>query len=490
MNRLAQFFGRVPLRWKVVAIMLGVAGTSLLLVGAGLVLRERATFERQTERKLTLLADVIGLNSTAALAFNDTTAATETLAALESDEHVMAGALYDAHGRLFASYLRNDVEQALPPSAPPIGAPRFGRGQVTLVRTIKLKGQPVGKIYLAADTAEWKDAVWGYVGLVTILFIAVLTFGLFVSIWLQRFITDPIIDVAQLMRRAGRERDYTLRAVAASDDELGVLADGFNNMLDEIGKARAEIERSQDQLRKLNEELEQRVHDRTAQLEAANKELEAFSYSVSHDLRAPLRAIDGFSQILMDEHAAALNAEGRDSLERIRRGAQRMGMLIDDLLKLSRVTRTESTREHVDLSDLAREVTETLRHQDLGRNVKFVITPGLQVEGDPRLLRIALENLLGNAWKFTGKRADARIELGVKTVDGSSAYFVRDNGVGFDETYSGNLFTPFQRLHAMEEFPGTGIGLATVQRIIRKHGGRIWAESAAGKGATFYFTLS
>jgi len=486
----AQLFGRIPLRWKAVAIMLGVAGISLLLVGTGLMLRERAAFERNMERKLTLLADVIGLNSTAALAFDDRAAATETLAALRSDEHVVAGALYDAEGRLFARYLRADVERALPDPAPRAEAPRFSDGQAALVRTINLRGEPIGKVYLAADTAEWNQAVWSYVGIVAALFIAVLTLGLFASIWLQRFITGPIIDLAQLMRRVGQERDYTLRAVARSDDELGILVRGFNDMLDEIGKSRTELERARDELHQLNEQLEQRVLERTAQLEAANKELEAFSYSVSHDLRAPLRAIDGFSRVLLDEHSAALNADGRDCLERVRRGAQRMGVLIDDLLKLARVTRTEPHHEDVDLSALAADVVEALGKQDPSRTVRFAIAPGLRVQGDARLLRIALENLLGNAWKFTGQRPDARVELGAKPDGSAPVYFVRDNGAGFDMAYIANLFAPFQRLHTVDEFPGTGIGLATVQRIIHKHGGRIWAEGAVDRGAAFYFTLA
>jgi signal transduction histidine kinase len=481
----------LPIRLKVVAMMFGVTAVSLLLVAAGLVLNERAGFERQTERKLTLLADVIGLNSTAALVFSDAPAATETLAALSSDDHVLAAGLYDANGRLFARYLRRGLELSLPNSVPALPQLTFSKGQAELVRPIVLKGQPIGKIYILSDTDEWREALWGFIGIVSVLFIAVLVFGVLASNWLQRIVTDPITDLVQLMRRVATEGDHRLRAEKRADDEMGVLVDGFNTMLDEIGKSRAEIEHAQDELRQLNEELERRVLDRTAQLETANKELEAFSYSVSHDLRAPLRAIDGFSRVLLDEHSAKLDESGRDSLMRVRRAAQRMGILIDDLLKLARVTRAEPVQEEFDFSALAQEVIDMLRGQDPTRDVQVEVMPGLSVNGDSRLLRVALENLLGNAWKFTARQPKPHIEFGAQADNGATTvYYVRDNGAGFDMAYANKLFGAFQRLHTAEEFPGTGIGLATVHRIVRKHGGRIWTESAINQGASFYFTLT
>ncbi|WP_437123444.1 sensor histidine kinase [Tistlia consotensis] len=220
-----------------------------------------------------------------------------------------------------------------------------------------------------------------------------------------------------------------------------------------------------------------------------NRELEAFSYSVSHDLRAPLRAIDGFSQALLEDCGEQLDEEGRGHLNRVRQAAQRMGLLIDDLLRLSRVARAELAPEAVDLGALALEVVEGLRSASPERAVEVEIARDLTARGDPRLLRIALENLIGNAWKFTAGRTPARIELGRCEQDGKPAFFVRDNGVGFDMTYAGQLFRAFQRLHDARSFPGTGIGLATVQRIVHKHGGAVWAEAATNEGATFYFTL-
>ncbi|MES2369951.1 MAG: PAS domain S-box protein [Pseudomonadota bacterium] len=236
-------------------------------------------------------------------------------------------------------------------------------------------------------------------------------------------------------------------------------------------------------------EIEQQLKSRSIELEAINQELEAFSYSVSHDLRAPLRAIDGFSHILLNDYADKLDETGRDRLGRVRRAAQRMGTLIDDLLKLSRVTRTELKREQVDLSVLANEIAADLCKQTPDRTVQFTIAPNLLAEGDKGLLRIVLDNLLGNAWKFTGSRSETRIGMARATGSGSPTYVISDNGVGFDMTYANKLFGVFQRLHDASEFPGTGIGLATVQRIIHKHGGTIWAESTVGEGTRFYFTL-
>ncbi len=226
-----------------------------------------------------------------------------------------------------------------------------------------------------------------------------------------------------------------------------------------------------------------------AELERKNRELETFSYSVSHDLRAPLRSIDGFSQALVEDYGKALDAKASDYLRRIRGAAQRMGELIDDLLQLSRIGRMELNRETIDLSAMAATIVKALQERAPERQVDFRTQTGLVVDADPRLLKIALENLLGNAWKFTGKTAEARIEIGTDTNGAEPVYYVRDNGAGFDMEYAAKLFAPFQRLHKDTEFPGTGIGLATVYRIVDRHGGRIWVEASPGAGATFRWTI-
>jgi light-regulated signal transduction histidine kinase (bacteriophytochrome) len=243
-----------------------------------------------------------------------------------------------------------------------------------------------------------------------------------------------------------------------------------------------------EEILRLNAELEQRVRERTAQLEAANKELEAFAYSVSHDLRAPLRSVRGFSEVLLERYSDRLDAAGKEFLNRICQSSAHMDRLIEDLLKFSRISRAELHRQPVDLSSMVQNLCDDLAKADPQRDVKFAVESGITVSGDERLLRIAMDNLVRNAWKFSGKKESARIEFGSVQAP-EQAYYVRDNGAGFDMRYAGKLFRVFQRLHSTAEFPGTGIGLATVQRIIHRHGGRVWADAAVDQGATFFLSL-
>ena len=272
------------------------------------------------------------------------------------------------------------------------------------------------------------------------------------------------------LRKDGREFPVEL-SVARWDDAAGRF---FTAIIRDITERR----RRDEELRAIN-----------AQLELTNQELETFSYSVSHDLRAPVRSVDGFSAILEQDYGDRLDDRGKDCLARVRAAAQRMYTLIDALLMLSRVTQEEMRRDVVDLSALARSAATELQRTQPDRLVEFVIPPGIIAVGDGSLIRVMLENLLGNAWKFTSKQATARIEFGAKEQAAQAVYFVRDNGAGFDRAYADKLFGAFQRLHTVDEFPGTGIGLPTVQRIVRRHGGTVWAEASPAAGATFYFPV-
>ncbi len=285
-----------------------------------------------------------------------------------------------------------------------------------------------------------------------------------------------LLLVLLMFRYFLRERELRLAAI---DDA------------ERLAASRIMIEQNAAEILALNATLEDRVRQRTAELEATNRELEAFSYSVSHDLRAPLRTIDGFSLALAEDYTDSVDATGRDYIQRVRAGTQRMGQLIDALLQLSRITRADLTREHVDVSALAEAVVSNLRDETrvetAGREINFHIQPNLEAEADPKLLRVALENLLGNAAKFTSKVPNAIIEFGWDSTQ--NAWFVRDNGAGFDMHYAHKLFNAFNRLHGDKDFKGSGIGLATVARVVRRHHGTIWADSVINHGATFWFTL-
>jgi len=308
--------------------------------------------------------------------------------------------------------------------------------------------------------------------------------------------------ILNILEDAGGERRWleaTQRAImniledsAAEKARLSDTQRAALNVLDDFDIEKKKVEQVNVELRSEIAErarVEEALRSAKAVAEAANKELEAFSYSVAHDLRAPLRSIDGFSQAMLEDYAHQLDKDGRKYLHNVRDSARQMGELIDALLNLARVTRTEVRRVRVDVSKLAHEVVEQLQAGEPQRNVDAVIEEGLVAHADPRLLELVLVNLLGNAWKFTSKRSSARIELATTGGAKPIVYFVRDNGAGFNPAYAAKLFGVFQRLHAAHEFEGTGIGLATVQRIVQRHGGRVWAEGQIDRGATFYFTL-
>jgi len=454
--------------------------SALIIFGTALILYDLRDYHERTLEDLATQSKVVGLSVIPALEFGDQKLATQSLAVLDSRPGIQIAAVFDAEGSLFAGFRRNP-DALLPADIPGVDGQRIVDDQLLLFRSIRRDGELLGTIFIAGDYQLY-ERLWQYAGIVFALMLLALAVSMLLSWKMQKQLTRPILGVTSLARQVIEQRNFGLRATKSTNDEVGYLVDAFNDLL-------TEVEYRSAALRTSNEQLENRVAARTADLERANRELEAFSYSVSHDLRAPLRAIDGFSQALLEDYATAIDDQGQDYLNRVRTAAQRMGRLIDDLLKLAKVSQASIHMERIDLTAMANAILEELKSREPNRRIRIEVEQDISASGDPQLLRIALENLLSNAWKYTGKTDQASIKFGTKTREGSRLYCIEDNGAGFDMAYAGKLFGAFQRLHHNRDFPGTGVGLATVQRIIHRLGGQIWADAIVDKGATFYFTL-
>jgi signal transduction histidine kinase len=463
-----------------------VSGIALLLACSALFMYDLYSFRASIAGRLAAEGEIIGSNTISALMFNDPRAAESTLSALAASPNILYAGIYTPNHKVFAEYLRDHKVAPLPVLKVPARQSEinwFREGQITLSSPIVFQEKPIGYIYIRSDSQAITQRLKSFAFIALGVLLASLLAALLISKMAQRAIANPISHLAATARAVSLEKDYSIRVAAtARHDEVSTLIEAFNDML-------AEIQRRDMFLLGARDELEKRVQERTTQLAATNQELEAFCYSVAHDLRAPLRGIDGFSQALLEDYEDKLDTNGKDYLRRVRAASQRMSMLIDDLLNLSRVTRTEMQKEKLNLSSIAKSVATDLQRTEPGRDVEFVIEEDLFATGDSRLLRVAMENLLGNAWKYTSHHGSACIEFGESQRDGQPVYFVRDDGAGFDPRHVARLFGAFQRLHSNSEFPGTGIGLATVQRIVHRHGGNIWAEAAIEQGATFSFTL-
>jgi PAS domain S-box-containing protein len=608
----------VPIRRKLMLIMLVVSLVVMLLMRGVFFIYEFIAFRQAIVRELTTLEAVIEPNCTAALAHDNRAAAEEILATLQADSHVTAAALYDETGRLFAQHPSNLPPDAAPlPTAPGASTGfRFARGQLAGFQPVRDDGRQLGMLYLRYEAGtilrEWW---WASLGLSAAVMTIVLLVSFLLAHALQRQITRPVFALVKTARTVTERQDYSVRATKIGRDELGTLTDDFNQMLSRIEAQSLEIRRNEAQLQTvienlseglvvsdlkgqllhfnraalelhgfgsleetrrhvnefsaifelaeldgtvlpvenwplarilrgepvrdwevrirrlqsgwqrifnysgtlvrdqdgrpmlaivtltditerkrareeieaLNRTLEQRVRERTAQLEAANQELEAFSYSVSHDLRAPVRHMAGFAALL-DKHAGAqLDEQGRRYLATIAGAARKMGLLIDDLLAFSRLSRTSLKIAPVEFGPLVADVIREARFP--ADPPEWRISPLPAVSADASLMRQVWINLLGNAVKYSRPVSQPVVEVSAEADNGEIVFVVRDNGVGFDPRYRDKLFNVFSRLHSETEFEGTGIGLALVRRIVARHGGRTWAESAPGRGAAFYFTL-
>ena len=468
--------------------MMLTSTTVLLLTGTVLFMHDRISSRQSLARNLTTRSEILAANATASLAFENHDDARQLLAGLRSDPSTVRAVLYDKHGKQFAIYPA-DADPASVPTAPTGRGYRIERSLVIIVQPVAEAGRALGTLYLESDlrVLDERQRIFALVVLLAVAGSIVVAFIL--STWLQRGVTEPVRKLVEAARSVSQSEQYSIRASVVSDDELGLLAEAFNEMLDAIQLRDTALSASEARLRQLNADLERRVHVRTAELEAANKELEAFSYSVSHDLRAPLRHIDGFADLLRRHAVAALDEKGQRYLAMISDSAKSMGVLIDDLLSFSRMGRSEMQHASVNLDELVAEVRAALGSEMAGRDIEWSVSALPEVVGDRAMLRQALVNLLSNAIKYTRGRAPARITVAATEGEQETVLLVRDNGAGFDMTYQHKLFGVFQRLHSAEDFEGTGIGLANVRRIVQRHGGRVWAEATLGEGATFFIAL-
>jgi signal transduction histidine kinase len=491
---------RRSVRQKLLAVILTATAAALLVAIGAMVTYDLYLYRQSWINDLRTQADLLGRTSAAALTFDDRPSAQENLQLLRYRPSIRAAVIYDARGRRFASFAPQ-ADEPFPRLPEPDGV-RVEGNDIVVFKRVNNDQEILGTVYLRADY-DLYDRLLGYLGIAALVMSLAMLVAFVLSSRLRESVVRPLLAITAVAAEVSERRNFSLRAEKLSEDEIGLLAESFNGMLSEIESAthglqssNAELAREVDDRRRaeqeilrLNEQLESRVKERTTQLEYTNAELEAFCYSVSHDLRAPLRAIDGFSQALLEDFPGDVPEDAKGYLMRIRASTQRMGQLIEDLLNLSKVSRSELQRREVDLGQIAAEVVAELRQREPQRAVEVSVWDGLKAHADARLMRAAFENLIGNAWKFSSRTAEPRIEIGAMRDGEQATFFVRDNGAGFDMTYANKLFGAFQRLHAASDFQGTGIGLATVQRIVHRHGGRIWADAKPGKGAVFYFTL-
>ena len=451
-----------------------VTSIALLVAGSAFVGYYVYSYRASIARNLVVQANTIALNAVPALRFDDPESANETLSALSADRNIISAAITRPDGTPFASYAGTDSS---------------GR-RLELNHPIVSEGEQLGTVRLAFSLDELYGDVVRYTEIAAVVLVLSVLVAMLAARGIQRSISRPVASLAEAAKAVSQEHNYTVRVPpTGTNDELGLLVDTFNEMLTRIQVRESEVEAGNQRYERLTEELERRVQQRTAELESTNKELEAFTYSVSHDLRAPLRRIDGFAKLLVDEYSAELPDEARHYLGRVRDGARQMGMLVDDLLNLARLGRQDVKLQVAGLSSIVQRVTTSLQRDAEGRDIDWQIQPLPFVECDPALIEVVFTNLISNAMKYTRPRTRAVIQVGSIEQDGHPVIYVRDNGVGFSMKYADKLFGVFQRLHRAEDFEGTGVGLATVQRILHKHAGTIWAEAELDKGACFYFTL-
>jgi Bacteriophytochrome (light-regulated signal transduction histidine kinase) len=474
-------FRNLPIRKRLLRVILVINGVVLTVACTAFFIYEYYNSRKNTLNKVAAIGQIIATNSTAALAFDNKEDATEILMALKAEPHVEMAVLFNEEGKLFCLY-RRDSTLPLPALAPLPAGHLFKGSILELATPVMLSNHRLGTLYLRSNMGAMHERFQLYASIVIVVMALSFVLSLALVRLLTRSISDSILSLSKTASIISQQHDYSVRANKLGDDEMGGLTDAFNHMLDTI-------QTQNRTLRQFARTLEQKVQQRTAELQYANKELESFTYSVSHDLRAPLRAIIGYTAILEEDYSHNLDDEGKRITSVIKNNTLKMGQLIDDLLAFSRMTRQEVTREPVDMSALVQEVKNSLACQyDYGK-VEWQIMPLRPAQANRRLIQQVWMNLIANALKYSSKKEKAFIQIGGYQQEGKLVYFVKDNGVGFNQQYGHKLFKIFQRLHSMEEFEGTGVGLALVHKIVARHGGEVWAEAEENKGAAFYFSL-
>lgn len=474
-------FKNIPIQKKLLRIIFLINGIVLFATCVTFFIYEYYIFRKTTIEKISTIGKIISANSTAALAFDSPDDAMEILAALKTEPHIVAVCIYDKEGNLFTEYTTGDKQNVFP-VRPGVAGYRFTGAYLEGFEPIMQDKRLLGTLYLKSDMGAMYERLRLYASIVALVLVLSFLLAYVLVNILKKSISAPILALAQTAKIVSDKQDYSIRAVKMGKDELGSLTDAFNLMLEQI-------EQQNHSLKEFNQTLEQKVSDRTAQLESVNKELEGFSYSVSHDLRAPLRAIIGFTSMLEEDYSSKLDGEALRITSVIKHNTVKMGNLIDDLLAFSRMGRQDISKASIDMAQMVGDVIENLAGQYDTKRIQWAIQPLPRVNANSNMIRQVWVNLLSNAIKYSGKKEIPHIEIGSFGKEDQIVFYVKDNGVGFDQQYQDKLFKVFQRLHSAEEFEGTGVGLALVEKIVSRQGGRVWVEAAVGKGACFYFSL-
>lgn len=472
----------VPIRRKLMTAMLLTSGSVLLLTCSAYFAYELVTYRQTAMRELSTLGQIMAANSTAALAFDSRADATEILSAVKAERSVVVACLFDEKGILFSKYPDDAlVDSVTTPLL--VRDYHFEENHLVGYQPVLQGDKQLGVLFLKSNMDGMHERLQLYVA-IALMVVALSSIVAYVlAKYLQKGISEPILILADTAKIISTRNDYSVRVqTKISDDEVGLLTQAFNQMLVQIEAQNLEITT-------FNQKLEQIVQDRTQEMQQANKELEAFSYSVSHDLRAPLRSIHGYMNIFSEEYFEKLDDEGKRLVTVILRNSQKMGQLIDDLLAFSQLGRKELVKSNVLMKDLVSSIWEEQLRMEKKRKIHFKLHALPEVLADSVTIKQVWINLISNALKYTSHQESSDIEIGYEDRPNEVMFYVKDNGAGFDMQYYDKLFGVFQRLHSLSEFDGTGVGLAIVQRIIAKHGGKVWAEGKPNAGATFFFSL-